>query len=203
MPVETASVRAESGAFEELLALVVAPAYRTALRMTGNNSDAEDLVQEASLLAYRGFGSFDAGTNFKAWFFRILTNAFYSTHRRDKRRPSTVDLEDTPDLYLYGNSIREGLPYSGPDPASDLFERLETEAVASAIDQLPEEYRVVANLYFTQDFSYQEIAQVLSCPVGTVRSRLHRARKMLQKALWQLARERGIVAELAAVEDDE
>lgn len=187
-------------AFEELLAPLVASAYRTAVRLTGNPADAEDLVQEASLLAYRGFRTFEMGSNFKAWFFRILTNCFYSTHRRDRRRPVTVDIEDTPDLYLYAHSIGEGLPYRGTDPASQLFERLDTDEVAAAIEALPEEYRVVATLYFTQDFSYQEIAQVLTCPVGTVRSRLHRGRKMLQKALWSLAEERGIIADLSGME---
>jgi RNA polymerase sigma-70 factor (ECF subfamily) len=203
MPVDAREVTAEPVTFEALLAPVVAPAYRTALRMTGNPADAEDLVQEASLLAYRGFQAFAEGSNFKAWYFRILTNSFYTTHRRAKRRPNTVDVEDTPDLYMYGHSIAEGLPHDGPDPAAQLLERLDTEEVTAAIDGLPEEYSVVATLYFTQDFSYQEIAQVLGCPVGTVRSRLHRSRKMLQKVLWRLAEDRGIVAELAGTEDEE
>ena len=203
MPVETREVRAGPATFEELLAPIVAPAYRTAARMTGNSSDAEDLVQEASLLAYRGFSGFEEGSNFKAWFFRILTNCFYSNHRRDQRRPATVDLEDTPDIYMYLHALQEGLPCQGPDPAAQLFDQLDNDEVAAAIESLPEEYRVVASLYFTQDFSYQEIAQVLACPVGTVRSRLHRSRRMLQKALWRLAEDRGIIAALASVEDDE
>lgn len=192
----------DSAAFEALLAPVLASAYGTALRMTRSAADAEDLLQEASLLAFRGFRTFESGSNFKAWFFRILTNCFYTTHRRARRRIVTVDIEDTPDLYMYGHSIREGLNYQGEDPTAQFFDRLDSDEVGMAIDALPEEYGIVASLYFTQDFSYQEIAEVLDCPVGTVRSRLHRGRKMLQKALWHLAEERGIIKELA-VEDAE
>ena len=193
----------DSAAFEALLAPVIESAYRVALRMTRRPADAEDLLQEASLLAFRGFKTFETGSNFKAWFFRILTNCFYSNHRRERRRIATVDIEDTPDLFMYGHSIQEGLNYQGEDPSAQLFDRLDTEEVTGAIDALPEEYSIVASLYFTQDFSYQEIAEVLSCPVGTVRSRLHRGRKMLQKALWRLAEERGIIRELSGAEEED
>jgi RNA polymerase sigma-70 factor (ECF subfamily) len=180
-------------AFEALFAGVANTAYGVAFRFTRNLADAEDLVQEAALLAYRGFGSFEPGTNFRAWFFRILTNCYFSTRRRAKSRPVTCDLDDTPDLYLYARSGEAGFPTSGPDPASVLLDRLGTERVVAAIDRLPEEYRVVSMLYFMEDLSYEEIAQILECPIGTVRSRLHRGRKMLQKALWQVAEEDGIV----------
>jgi RNA polymerase sigma-70 factor (ECF subfamily) len=179
--------------FDALLAAVVNPAFGTALRLTRNRADAEDLVQEAALLAFRGFASFEPGTNFKAWFFRILMNCFYSRHRRRQREVATLDFDDTPDLFLYARSHEAGFPTVGPDPAAQLIERLGTERVTEAIERLPEEYRVVATLYFMEDFGYQEIARVLDCPIGTVRSRLHRGRKMLQKALWQVAEEAGIV----------
>ena len=191
-------VQADSSAFEQLLAPALASAYGTALRMTRSPADAEDLLQEASFLAFRGFRTFEEGSNFKAWFFRILTNCFYSKHRRDKRRIVTVDLEETPVLHIYKQALQQGLVSDSPDPAADLFEQLDAESVGMAIDALPEEYRMVASLYFTQDFSYHDIAQVLDCPVGTVRSRLHRSRKMLQKALWELAVERGVVSRLVA-----
>jgi RNA polymerase sigma-70 factor, ECF subfamily len=180
-------------AFESLFTGVVTSAFGVALRLTRNHADAEDLVQEAALLAFRGFASFEPGTNFKAWFFRILMNAFYSRHRGRKREIPTLDWDDTPDLFLYARSHEAGFPTQGPDPAAQLLEQLGTERVAAAIERLPEEYRVVSTLYFMEDFSYQEIARVLGCPVGTVRSRLHRGRKMLQKALWQVAEEAGIV----------
>jgi RNA polymerase sigma-70 factor (ECF subfamily) len=97
-----------------------------------------------------------------------------------------------PALYLYGKTAEIGLHSQEPDPAAAMMDRLDSEHVAEALDALPTEYRVVATLYFIEDFSYQQIAEVVGCPVGTVRSRLHRGRRMLQKALWELASERGI-----------
>jgi RNA polymerase sigma-70 factor (ECF subfamily) len=183
-----------SATFEALFTPLANSAFGVAVRFTGNRADAEDLVQEAALLAFRAFESFEPGTNFKAWFFRILTNCYFSKRRREKSRPVTADLDDTPDLYLYARSAETGFPTAGPDPAAELLDKLGTERVAAAIARLPEEYRVVATLYFMQDFSYEEIGRVLPCPVGTVRSRLHRGRKMLQKALWQVAQEDGIIS---------
>jgi RNA polymerase sigma-70 factor, ECF subfamily len=185
------------GGFQTLLVAVLSPAFGYALRLTRNRADAEDLVQDASLLAFRARDSFQPGTNFKAWYFQILTRCFWARHRTQRRRPVTVDLEDTPDLFLYSRSAAAGLPWEGDDPASQLIERLGTERVSSAIGQLPEEYGVVCTLYFLEDFAYHEIADVLGIPVGTVRSRLHRGRKMLQKVLWRLAEESGIVRDLA------
>jgi RNA polymerase sigma-70 factor (ECF subfamily) len=183
-----------AASFESLFVPLTKSAFGVAIRFTGNRSDAEDLVQEAALLAFRAFDSFEPGTNFKAWFFRILTNCYYSKRRREKSRPVTTDLDDTPDLYLYARSAETGFPTAGPDPAAQLFDKLGTERVVAAIERLPEEYRVVSTLYFMEDFSYQEISRVLECPVGTVRSRLHRGRKMLQKALWHVAQEDGLIA---------
>ena len=179
--------------FEALFAAVAGMAFGIATRLTRNQSDAEDLVQEAALLAFRAFASFEPGTNFRAWFFKILTNCYFSKRRREKSRPVTSDLDDTPDLYLYARSAEAGFPTQGPDPAAQLLDRMGTERVVAAIDRLPEEYRVVSTLYFMEDLSYEEIAEVLGCPIGTVRSRLHRGRKMLQKALWLVAEESGIV----------
>jgi RNA polymerase sigma-70 factor, ECF subfamily len=180
--------------FEPLFAAVATTAFGVAVRLTRNQADAEDLVQEAALLAFRAFASFEPGTNFRAWFFKILTNCYFSKRRREKSRPVTSDLDDTPDLYLYARSAEAGFPTQGPDPAAQLLDQLGTERVVAAIDRLPEEYRVVSTLYFMEDLSYEEIAQVLGCPIGTVRSRLHRGRKMLQKALWQVAEEGGLIS---------
>jgi RNA polymerase sigma-70 factor, ECF subfamily len=182
-----------SADFEPLFAAVVGTAFGIAARLTRNTADAEDLVQEAALLAFRAFASFEPGTNFRAWFFKILTNCYLSKHRREKSRPVTSDFDDTPDLYLYARSGEAGFPTQGPDPAAQLLDQLGTERVVAAINRLPEEYRVVSTFYFMEDLSYEEIARVLGCPMGTVRSRLHRGRKMLQKALWQVAEESGIV----------
>ena len=185
------------GGFQTHLVAVLSPAYGYALRLTRNQADAEDLVQDAALLAFRASHTFQPGTNFKAWFFQILTRCFWARHRTQKRRPTTIDLDDTPDLLLYSRSAAAGLPWEGEDPASQLIDRLGTERVAAAVAQLPEEYGVVCTLYFMEDFAYHEIAEVLGIPVGTVRSRLHRGRKMLQKVLWQIAEESGIVTDLA------
>ena len=189
---ETMSLRPAAD-FESLFAAVAGTAFGIASRLTRNQADAEDLVQEAALLAFRAFASFEPGTNFRAWFFKILTNCYFSKRRREKSRPVTSDLDDTPDLYLYARSAETGFPTQGPDPAAQLLDQLGTERVVAAIARLPDEYRVVATLYFMEDLSYEEIARALGCPVGTVRSRLHRGRKMLQKALWQVAEESGIV----------
>jgi RNA polymerase sigma-70 factor, ECF subfamily len=188
---------APRASFEELFAVVITTAFGVALRYTRNQADAEDLVQEAALLAYRAFDSFESGTNFRAWFLKILTNCYYSRRRREKSRPVTSDLDDTPDLYLYARSGEAGFPTQGPDPAATLLDKLGTERIVEAINRLPEEYRVVCALYFLEDSSYEDTARVLECPVGTVRSRLHRGRRMLQKALWQVAEEDGIVGSSA------
>jgi len=183
--------------FERLLGDVLERAYGTAYHLTRSSHDAEDLVQEAALAAFRHFDQFEPGTNFKAWFMRILTNAFFASYRQRKRRPQTTSLEDAQPLHLLFASMGAGLQEHHQDPAALIVDKLGTERVGEAITALPEEFRVVCALYFMNDASYQEIAEMLDCPVGTVRSRLHRGRRMLQKALWMLAQEHGIVAELA------
>lgn len=179
--------------FEALFNPLLPMAFGTAMRLTRNHAEAEDLVQDAALLAFRGFDSFERGTNFKAWFFRILTNAFYSRHRKEKHDRANLSTEDVPPMYLYARTAEAGLHGQESDPAASIMDRIDTEQVAEALESLPTEYRVVATLYFMEDFSYQQIAEMVGCPVGTVRSRLHRGRRMLQKALWEVAEERGIV----------
>lgn len=180
--------------FQRELVDILPAAYGYALRLSHERADAEDLVQEAALLAHRGWAGFAAGTSFKAWFFRIVTTCFWGRHRQRRRRPQTVDLDDAPEPYLFARCAEHGWPTTGDDPAALLLDRVGTERVADAIARLPEEFAVVCTLYFMQDFAYQEIADVLRVPVGTVRSRLHRGRKMLQRSLWQVARDAGIVA---------
>jgi RNA polymerase sigma-70 factor (ECF subfamily) len=195
--------QARSASFEAHLAPVLDAAFGTALRFTRNRADAEDLVQEAALLACRGFGTFEPGSNFRAWFFRILTNCFYSKYRKRKRQGTEVELDDTPELYMYCQAAAIGLHGQTEDPAALLMSKIDAEHVEAAIAALPEEYRVVATLYFMQDFAYQEIADVVGVPVGTIRSRLHRGRRLLQKALWVMAEERGVVAALTEATDEE
>ena len=179
--------------FESLLAPVVERAYGTALRLTGESADAEDLVQEAALRAFQAFHQYRPGTNFRAWFFRILLNCFYASRRRKRPETSLNALEEAEPLYLYSRTWEAGLHTPGRDPAREVLDRIAGEDAARAVASLPDEFRVVATLYFMDDFSYQEIAGVLDVPVGTVRSRLHRGRKLLQKALWDVATDAGLV----------
>lgn len=181
------------GEFEASLAPILESAYRTGYRMTGSAAEAEDLVQEAALLAWRGYRSFRPGSNFRAWFFRILTNAFLSRYRTRRREGPAVALEEVPELYLWRKSTEAGLGEALEDPAGQLLARLDAERINQAIVALPEEYRLVAALYFLDDLSYQGIAEMTDLPIGTVRSRLFRARRQLQHALWEVARDLGLV----------
>ncbi len=178
---------------EQLLPPLLDSAYRVALRLTRDPSDAEDLVQEAAFLAAKGFHTYQQGTNFKAWFFRVLTNAFYSKYRRTKREGQQVDIDETPDAHLYRRTSDAGWHGGDQDPVDRLLSSITVEQVSAAMDGLPDEYRDVATLYFEEDMAYQDIAAALEVPVGTVRSRLHRARKLLQHNLWQVAVEAGVV----------
>ncbi|HKE90568.1 MAG TPA: sigma-70 family RNA polymerase sigma factor [Gemmatimonadales bacterium] len=185
-------------AFETELVPVLDRAYGLAYSLTHNRAEAEDLVQDAALLALKAFAQFKPGTNFKAWFYRILVNAFYGQLRKQRRQGETVDLEHLPSLYLYGKTTELGLQNQTDDPAGALLSRLDAESIVMALEALPDEYRVACALYFVQDFSYEEIAQTLDVPLGTVRSRIHRGRKLLQQRLWSIAEERGIVKQLKA-----
>lgn len=196
----TQSNDAAAADFKSLLEPVLEPAYRTAYHLTRNEADAEELVQEAALLAFKGFSRFKPGTNFKAWFFTILRNRFISTYRKKQREIKTVELEDAPELYMYSKSVESGLSAQTSEPAKYVIEQLDAEQVATALSELPMEFREAATLYFTQDMSYHDIAEVLGVPVGTVRSRLHRGRKLLQKKLWHLAEDYGLVPQPGAVE---
>ena len=185
--------------FETLLEPVLDGAYGLALRLTRNRADAEDLVQEAALLAFRGFRTFVRGTNFRAWFLRILSNAFISSLRKQRPETGAVSLEEIPSAYMQRQAHQ--LAASGAagavapgDLVLTVTGKLESDQITAAIDALPEEYRLVCTLYFLQDLPYRDIADVLEIPVGTVRSRLHRGRALLQKRLWQLAVDHGLVA---------
>jgi len=182
--------------FEKLLEPVLQLAYGVAYRLTRSPADAEDLVQDSALQAFKFFGQFTPGTNFKAWLLRIMTRLYYADYRKRKRQPARIALEDAEPLFLNLHVHAAGLAELGADPARLVFERLGEAEIAEAMAALPDEFRLVCTLYFMQDASYQEIADILECPVGTVRSRLHRGRHMLQKAVWHLAEERGIIESL-------
>lgn len=185
---------AGSESFEELLKAVLPRAYAAALHFTRDESDAEDLVQEAALMALRGFHTFRPGTNFGAWFLKVLHNAFLMRCRRSASvEKRTVSLDAPEPCFLQARLQGTGLAPEGPDPAAEFFSRLNEGRVSRALQALPLEYRAVAGLYFVEDLSYAQIAEIVGCPLGTVRSRLHRARALLQRELWEFAVENGIV----------
>ena len=166
--------------------------YTAALRMTRNPSDAEDLVQETYLKAYRGFGGFQEGTNLKAWLYRILTNTYINQYRAAKRRPDQVDLDDVEDLYLYRRLGGIEAAMAGRSPETELLEHIPESDVKEAVESLPENFRMAVLLADVEGFAYKEIAEILDIPIGTVMSRLHRGRKLLQKRLWDFAVENGL-----------
>jgi RNA polymerase sigma-70 factor (ECF subfamily) len=165
--------------------------YNAALRMTRNRADAEDLVQETYLRAYRSYATFEAGTNLRAWLFRILTNTFINAYRAKQRRPQETDLGDMEDLYLY-RRIGQVNPasVSAEDQLLDLFT---DDEVKAALEELPEAFRLPVLLADVEEFSYKEIAEMLDIPIGTVMSRLHRGRKAMHKRLFDFAQARGLV----------
>jgi RNA polymerase sigma-70 factor (ECF subfamily) len=167
--------------------------YSAALRMTRNPTDAEDLVQETYLRAYRGFGGFQEGTNLKAWLYKILTNTFINIYRAKKRRPDQVDLDDTEDFYLYRRLGGLEAVDAQRSPESEVLDQIPEAVVKEALEDLPEQFRMAVLLADVEGFSYKEIAEITDVPIGTVMSRLHRGRKQLQRRLWDLAVERGLV----------
>jgi RNA polymerase sigma-70 factor (ECF subfamily) len=164
--------------------------YSAALRMTRNPADAEDVVQETYLKAYRAYDSFQEGTNLKAWLYRILTNTFINRYRKQQRRPSEVELGELQDLYLFRRLGEEsGATRSAEE---DALEHFVDEDVKAAMESLPEHFLLPVYYADVEGFSYKEIAEVMDIPIGTVMSRLHRGRKALQQKLWKLAEERGL-----------
>jgi len=164
--------------------------YSAAFRLTRNAADAEDLVQETFLRAYRGFHQFEPGTNLKAWLYRILTNTFINSYRKKQREPQTDSLDETEDWYLFSRMAERG---TEPSAETSVIESLPDEDVQDALSSLPEQFRIAVLLADVEGFSYKEIAEITGVPIGTVMSRLHRGRKALEKRLWDVVRERGLV----------
>ena len=166
--------------------------YSAALRMTRNAADAEDLVQETYLRAYRGFGSFEEGTNLRAWLYRILTNAFINRYRAKQRRPDERNLEDVEDLFLYRRLGALEQAMASRSAEDELMDWFTDDEVKDALEALPEQFRIAVYLADVEGFSYKEIAEILDIPIGTVMSRLHRGRKALQKRLFDYAVTHGL-----------
>jgi RNA polymerase sigma-70 factor (ECF subfamily) len=178
---------ADQARFADLAMEHMSSLYSAALRMTRSPTDAEDIVQETYLKAYRGFGGFEEGTNLKAWLYRILTNTYINAYRSKQRRPEESELDEVEDLYLYrrlGGLEAARASRSAEDELMDIFSEAE---VKSAVEALPENFRMAVLLADVEGFSYKEIAEIMEIPIGTVMSRLHRGRKALEAALYEFA----------------
>lgn len=184
---------ADQATFAEQAMPLMDGLYSAALRMTRNPADAEDLVQETYLKAYRAFHTFQEGTNLKAWLYRILTNTYINTYRSKKRRPDETDLDEVEDLYLYRRLGGLEGATAGRSAEEELFDSLTSEEVKEALEALPEQFRMAVLLADVEGFAYKEIAQILDIPIGTVMSRLHRGRKAMQKQLYEFGRQRNLV----------
>lgn len=178
--------------FEREVLPLLPSLYSAALRMTRNPADAEDLVQETYLRAYRGFSGFEEGTNLRAWMYRILTNTFINSYRKKQREPVTVQEDDLDEWYLYDKLGESGVE---PSAEAEVIRSMPDEDVQNALEALPEGFRLAVLLADVEGFSYKEIAEILGIPIGTVMSRLHRGRRALEKALWERVRERGLVSD--------
>jgi RNA polymerase sigma-70 factor (ECF subfamily) len=181
---------ADPARFSEEALVFADSLYGAALRMTRDRTDAEDLLQETFLKAFRAYGRFEEGTNLRAWLFRILTNTYISAYRSRQRSPQLTDVDDVEDLYLYRRLTATGLSRSAEDAA---LERLTAPEVLAALDELPEQFRLAVLLSDVEQFSYKEIADITDVPIGTVMSRIHRGRKALQKALAPYAAQQGLL----------
>ncbi|CAB4551085.1 unannotated protein [freshwater metagenome] len=177
--------------------------FSTALRMTRNRADAEDLMQETFTKAWRAFDSYQQGTNLRAWLFRILTNTYINKYNSQMRKPIETELDEVEELYLFkrlGAFDQSQLSQSAEDQMLEMFT---DDEVKNAIEELPETFRIPLLMSDLEGFSYKEIAEILDVPIGTVMSRLHRGRKAMQKMLYEYAKERGLVNESLLGPQDE
>lgn len=182
--------------FEEQALPFIDQLYAAAMRMTRNPSDAQDLVQETFVKAFAAFKQFEQGTNLKAWLYRILTNTFINTYRKKQREPYQGTIDDLEDWQLGGAESTTAM--SSRSAEAEAIDHLPDSTVKDALQTIPEDFRLAVYFADVEGFSYQEIAEIMKTPIGTVMSRLHRGRRLLRELLTSYAREQGLDAGQAA-----
>ncbi len=187
----TETVAERAARFERDAMPMVDQLYAAALRMTRSPPDAEDLVQETVLKAYSSFGSFTPGTNLKAWLYRILTNSYINTYRKKQRQPQQSPTDEITDWQLSQSADHSSAGL--PSAEVEALDRLPDSDIKSALQDLPDDFRMAVYLADVEGFAYKEIAEIMGTPIGTVMSRLHRGRKALREALTDTARDRGFL----------
>jgi RNA polymerase sigma-70 factor, ECF subfamily len=192
MPTCTDAVLADGDVFTSEVAPHLHVLFRLAMRLTQEEQAAEDLLQDTLERAFQNFRRYEPGTNVRAWLLRIMSNVRISGFRRSARRPQTSSLDAAEDFSLY-RAVR-AQEIAPLDVEAVVLNRIGEETILRAIDQLPEDFRMVVVLADVEGFSYKEMAAILDVPLGTVTSRLYRGRQQLQRSLWEHARDAGILA---------